>query len=240
MALLAYWVGLFQGLSVHRCMRRSGGKWRHPATQSVLLGSAIAHRSSVFSSRPLPAFPFSVSRPQAVPLSQVLSQMRLFSPAPYFRRTVALTRSAPLREGLTEQWPNEQWPNVGCTRERLPDPAGAAALRLRPGVSPPPKKIARGCSLSVSGTVENHNTHLAPGFTLNDLVPAPASVAAFRGLLGPGGLNSLYRMSFHSGSGTAFPRVAREPPGPHSVPGDSPFPPAHRQEPQEPEEHVCY
>ncbi|XP_040305583.1 adhesion G protein-coupled receptor E2-like [Herpailurus yagouaroundi] len=60
----------------------------------------------------------------------------------------------------------------------------------------PPKKIARRCSLSVSGTVENHNTHLAPGFTLNDLVPAPASVAAFRGLLGPGGLNSLYRMSF--------------------------------------------
>ena len=33
---------------------------------------------------------------QAVPLSQVLSQMRLFSLAPYFRRTVALTRSAPL------------------------------------------------------------------------------------------------------------------------------------------------
>ena len=32
-----------------------------------------------------------------------------------------------------------------------------------------------------------------------------------------------------SSSGTAFPRVAREPPGPHSVPGDSPFPPEHRQ-----------
>ena len=30
-------------------------------------------------------------------------------------------------------------------------------------------------------------------------------------------------------SGTAFLRVAREPPGPHSVPGDSPFPPEHRQ-----------
>ena len=32
-----------------------------------------------------------------------------------------------------------------------------------------------------------------------------------------------------SSSGTAFPCVAREPPGPHSVPGDSPFPPEHRQ-----------
>ena len=30
-----------------------------------------------------------------------------------------------------------------------------------------------------------------------------------------------------SSSGTAFPRVAREPPGPHSVPGDPPFPPEH-------------
>ena len=30
-----------------------------------------------------------------------------------------------------------------------------------------------------------------------------------------------------SSSGTAFPCVAREPPGPHSVPGDSPFPPEH-------------
>ena len=30
-------------------------------------------------------------------------------------------------------------------------------------------------------------------------------------------------------SGTAFPHVAQEPPGHHSVPGDSPFPPEHRQ-----------
>ena len=32
-----------------------------------------------------------------------------------------------------------------------------------------------------------------------------------------------------SSSGTSFPRVDREPPGPHSVPGDSPFPPEHHQ-----------
>ena len=133
-----------------------------------------------------------------------------------------MTRSAPLREGLTEQWPN-----VGCTQELPLDPAIASAPRLRPGASLPPKKIARQCSLSVSGTMENRNTHLAPGFTLNDPVPAPANVAAFRGLLGPGGFNSLYQMSFQQWN--RFPRVAREPPRPHSVPGDSPFPPEHHQ-----------
>ena len=38
-------------------------------------------------------------------------------------------------------------------------------------------------------------THLAPGFVLNDLAPLPVNVADFRGLLGPGGSNSLYQMS---------------------------------------------
>ena len=42
--------------------------------------------------------------------------------------------------------------------------------------------------------MENHNTHLVPGFTLNDLVPAPVNVAIFWGLLGPGGFNSLYQI----------------------------------------------
>ena len=159
-------------------------------------GSAIAHPSSVFGSRPLTAFSLSVTRPQAVPLSRVLSQMRLFSPAPHFRRTAALTLSAPLREGLTEQRPNEQWLNVGCTQERPLDPAAAGALRLRPGASLLQKEFARQCSSSASGIMENHNTRLTPGFTLNDLVPAPVIVAIFWGLLGPDGFNSPYQMSF--------------------------------------------
>ena len=95
------------------------------------------------------------------------------------------------------------------------------------GTSPSQEMFVRQCSSSVSGIMENHNTHLAAGFTLNDLAPAPANVAAFRGLLGPGGFNSLYHMS--SSSGTASPCVAREPPRPHSGPGDSPFPPEHHQ-----------
>ena len=120
--------------------------------------------------------------------------MWLFSLSPYFRRTAALTCSPPLWEGLTEQWQSE--PNVSCTQERLLDPAVAGALRPRPGASPLPPKIVRQCSLSISGTMENCNTHLAPGFTFNDLAPTPVNVAAFRGLLGPGGFNSLYQMSF--------------------------------------------
>ena len=74
----------------------------------------------------------------------------------------------------------------------------------------------------------NHNTYLAQGFTLNDLVPAPANVAVFWGLLGPGDLNSLYQMSFQQWN--RFPRVAQEPPGPDSAPGDSPFPPGHQSQ----------
>ena len=142
------------------------------------------------------SFSLSVTRPQAVSLPQVLSQMRLFSLAPYFRRSAPLTRSAPLGEGLTEQWQYEQRLNVGCTQERPPDPAVAGARRLWPGASPPPKKFTRQCSISISGIVENCNTHLAPGFTLNDLVPVPANVAILWGLLRPGGFNDLYQMSF--------------------------------------------
>ena len=75
--------------------------------------------------------------------------------------------------------------------------------------------------------MENHNTHLAPGFTLNDLVPASANVALLWGLLGPGGLTAATKCP--SGSGTTSPHVVSEPPGPHSAPGDSPFPPEHHQ-----------
>ena len=39
--------------------------------------------------------------------------------------------------------------------------------------------------------MENHNTRVAPGLTLNDLVPAPANVAILWGLLGPGCLKPL-------------------------------------------------
>ena len=105
-----------------------------------------------------------------------------------------MTHSAPLWEGLTEQWLSEQWPNIGCTQGTPWIVAGAP--RLQPGASPSQKMFTRQCSISVSGIMENHNTHQAPGFTLNYLAPAPANVAAFWGLLGLAGFNSLYQMSF--------------------------------------------
>ena len=125
--------------------------------------SAIAHPSSVFSSCQLPASLLFVTRPQAAPLSRVLSQMQLFSPAPYFRRTEALTRSAPLREGLTEQWPDEQGPNAGRTQERLLDPAAAGAPRLRPGATRPRKSSRDGVAAAFQGLwkITTHIRHQA-------------------------------------------------------------------------------
>ena len=117
--------------------------------------------------------------------------MRLFSLAPYFQRTSVLTQSSPLREGLTEQWPG-----AGCTQEHLRVHTAADDQRLWPGASLPQKKFTRLCSSSISGILENHNTHMAPGFTFNELVASPASVAALWGLRGPGGLNSLHQMAF--------------------------------------------
>ena len=55
----------------------------------------------------------------------------------------------------------------------------------------PIKKFTRQCNSSISGIMENHNTQLAPSFTLNDLVPAPANAAVLWGLLGPGCLKPL-------------------------------------------------
>ena len=45
------------------------------------------------------------------------------------------------------------------------DCATADAQRLWLGASPPQKKFMQSCSSSVSGIMENHNTHLIPGFT---------------------------------------------------------------------------
>ena len=119
-----------------------------------------------------------------------------------------MTRFTPLWEGLTKQWLN-----VGCTQERLLDPAAASVLRLRPGTSPSQKMFVRQCSSSFSEIMENHNSHLAPGFTLKDLVPVPTNVAILWGLLGPGGFNSLYQMSFQQWNcfSPCGPRISRTP-----------------------------
>ena len=93
--------------------------------------TAIAHPSFLCSFRPLPAFTQSMTKPQAVPLSRVLSQMQVFSPAP-------------LKDcSFDPFFPSVGGSHLGCTQERLLDPAAASALRLQPGASPPQKKFAR-------------------------------------------------------------------------------------------------
>ena len=73
------------------------------------------------------------------------------------------------------------WPHQGTLWDR----AAANAQRLQLGASLPQKKFTQSCSSSsVSGIMENHNTHLAPGFTPSDLVPALENVVVLPGPLG--------------------------------------------------------
>ena len=75
---------------------------------------------------------------------------------------------------------------AGASRhqERSRDRAAADAPRPQPGASPPQKKFTWACSSSVLGILENHNSHLAPGFTPNGPVPALANVVALQDPLG--------------------------------------------------------
>ena len=176
-------------------MRGSG---QNGAAQSPSLFSRISNRAPVLcpqlSSTPR-FFTLRDQAPGSTSLPSFGSDVAVF-PGPLLLKDCGFDPLHPLREGLTEQWPNEQWSNVGCTQECPLDPAVAGAPNLQPGASSSQQMFTRQCISSVSGIMENHNTHLAPGFTLNDLVPAPANVAIFWGLLGPGGFNSLYQMSF--------------------------------------------
>ena len=100
---------------------------------------------------------------------------------------------------------HQQGLGAGHTQESLLDRAAANAQRLWLHASPLQKMSTRLCSNIVSGIMKNHNTHLAPGFTLNNLLPAPGNVAILWGMLGPGCLTPSTKCP--SRSGTASPRV---------------------------------
>ena len=133
--------------------------------------------------------------------------MWLPSLAPPLLRDCGLDPLHPSAEGLTEQWLG-----VSCTQEHSWDRAAAYAHRLWQGPSLPQKKFTQSCGSSVSGIMENHNTDLGPGFTLNDLVPAPANVVVLWSLLGPLGSagTGWHTASIKclSSSGTPSPYVA--------------------------------
>ena len=141
--------------------------------------------------------------------------------------TAALTRSATLWEGLTEQWLNEQWrmspaPSFAHWTLLLPVPQDSGQVPARPpkrsrdsvaSAFQGPWKIATHIwhQSSSSATFPQHQQTWLPSGVCRDQVASTVSTKC------------------PSSSGTAFPHVAREHPGPHSVPGDSPFPPEHCQ-----------
>ena len=106
--------------------------------------------------------------------------------------------------------------SASCTQEYFQDCAAVDAQRLWLGASPPQKKFMQSCSSSVSGIIENKNTHLAPGFTLKDFVPASANVVFLWCLLGLGGHTASTKCPSSSGTGSLC--VAQGIPEPHSAP----------------------
>ena len=118
-----------------------------------------------------PRFHTVCDQAQVAPPSRVLSQMRLPSPADPLLTDCGFDLLGPSADSLTKQWPG-----AGHTQECLQDRAAANAQRLWPGASPPQKKFVRQYSSSASGTMENHNTRMVPGFTLIVLVPEPVNV----------------------------------------------------------------
>ena len=99
-------------------------------------------------------------------------------------------------------------PRNVCRTMLLPMPKDCGQVPAHPR-----KSLQDSVAAAFSGSMENHNTHLTPGFTLNDLVPAPANVALLWGLLGPGGFNSLYQMCFQQWNHFSLcgPRTSRTP-----------------------------
>ena len=147
-------------------------------------------------------------------------------PDPLLLRDCGFDPFCPSVEGLTEQPPD-----AGRTQERWRDRAVAEAQRPRPGASPPQKEFTPLCSSSASGNMEKHNTRLAPGFIHPQRPCSSTSECGCSpgptGALPLGDPLSLYQVS--SQQGNCLSPCGLKTPGLHSAPGDSPFPPEHRQ-----------
>ena len=93
---------------------------------------AVAHLSSVFSFCPLPTFSLSVTRPQAVPLSRVLSQMHLF-PWPLTSEGLRLWPVLPLcRRVSPSNGRMSATPRNACWTLLLPVPRDCGQVPARP------------------------------------------------------------------------------------------------------------
>ena len=112
---------------------------RYPVSNIGILFYMISNHAPVLCLR-LPSTPhFYTVHDQASGSTSLLSfiQLWLCFLTPYFLGTASLTYSAPLQEGLTEQWLGP-----GHTQVCSWDHAAADAQRLQLGANPPQKKFA--------------------------------------------------------------------------------------------------
>ncbi|XP_047697931.1 uncharacterized protein LOC125156220 [Prionailurus viverrinus] len=190
---------------------RGSGKWRHPAAPVTSIGtqsSRVSSRTPVLCLQLSSTPRFYAIRDQAVRLPGGTSLLSFISegavfPGPSLLRDCGF---APLRfsAGGSHQALAAGRSPSGRFRDRLlPTPRDCGRVP-----APRRKKFPRSCSGSVSGTMESHNPHLAPGFTPSDLVPAPANVALLWGLLGPGGCAASTRCPPSRGTASASGKIA--------------------------------
>ena len=130
--------------------RRNG---ENGTTQLPSLFSRISNRTPVLclqlSSTPC-FFTLRDQAPGSTSLLSFVSDVAVF-PVSLLPKDCGFDPLCPSVGGLTKQWPNEQWPNVGCTQVHPWDPGVSCAPRLRSGASPSQKMFARLCSSSISG-----------------------------------------------------------------------------------------
>ena len=128
-------------------------------------------------------------------------------PGPPFLRDCGFDLLRPSVEGLTEQWPGAGHPQE-CLR--YPDACRCPETVAR--CQPSPEKFRKTCSSSASGIMENHNTHLTPGFTPNDL-SSTSECGLSLGSAVPRWLQNPYQMPSHqwNGSSQCGPRTSWTP-----------------------------
>ena len=135
---LAYWVNCC-GACRCACACARVVKMAPPSYPLCSPGSAIAHRSSVISSRPLPAFHLCDQASGSTSLQSFVSDAAVF-PSPLLLKDCGFDPFRPSAKGSHRAM--VEWAMAEC-RLHPGMPAAAGTPRLWPGASPPQKKFAR-------------------------------------------------------------------------------------------------
>ena len=124
---------------------RLRGSRKNGVTRLPGLFSQITNRAPVLCLQLSSTPRFSILRDQApgsTSLPSFVSGVAVF-PGPLLPEDGGFDPLRPSAGGSHQQWPNEQWPNIGCTQACPLDPAAAGAPRLRPGAVSSQKMFAR-------------------------------------------------------------------------------------------------